>query len=63
MQSGATHMEIKVLHEHGWSISALAREYGLSRTTVRRELASAEPRHYAPRAKPTAFSAAQLAHV
>jgi transposase len=63
VQSGATHREIKVLHDHGWSISQLAREFGLSRTTIRRELASAEPRHYTPRVKPTALSAVQLAHV
>lgn len=56
-------MEIKVLHQHGWSISQLAREFGLSRTTIRRELASAESRHYTPRAKPTALAPAQLAHV
>jgi transposase len=56
-------MEIKVLHDHGWSISQLAREFGLSRTTVRRELESAEPRRYAPRTKPSALSPAQLAHV
>ncbi len=56
-------MEIKVLHDHGWSISQLAREFGLSRTTIRRELASPEPRRYTPRAKPTALSPAQLAHL
>jgi transposase len=56
-------MELKVLHQHGWSISALAREFGLSRTTIRRELACDEPRHYPERAKPTDLSDAQLAHV
>jgi transposase len=63
MQSGATHMEIKVLHAHGWSVSRLAREFGLSRTTIRRELASEAPRRYPPRTKPTALSDAQRAHV
>lgn len=63
MQSGATHMEIKVLHHHGWAISRIARELGLSRTTIRRELASDEPRHYTPRIKPTALTPAQLAHL
>jgi hypothetical protein len=63
MQSGATHVEIKVLHRHGWSISRIARELGLSRTTVRRELASEEPRQYTQRATPTALGEAQRAHV
>jgi transposase len=63
MQSGATHMELKVLRAHGWSISALAREFGLSRTTIRRELASDGPRRYPAQAKPTALSEPQLAHV
>ena len=56
-------MELRVLHQHGWSISALAREFGLSRNTVRRELESAEPRRYPMRAKPTALTEAQRAHV
>lgn len=30
MQSEGIQMEIKVLHQHGWSISHLAREFGLS---------------------------------
>jgi transposase len=56
-------MEIKVLHAHGWSISRLAQEFGLSRTTVRRELASDEPRRYQQRHKPTALTPAQQAHI
>ena len=63
MQSEETWMELRVLHQHGWSISALAREFGLSRNTVRREIESPAPRRYPERAKPTALSAAQLAHV
>jgi transposase len=63
MQSEGIQMEIKVLHQHGWSISALAREFGLSWNTVKRVITSPEPRHYAPRSKPTALSDAQLAHV
>lgn len=63
VQSGAIHMEIKVLHAHGWSVSRLAREFGLSRTTIRRELASEGPRRYSQRSKPTALSDAQRAHV
>ncbi len=31
-------MEMKALHHHGWTVSALAREFGLCRDTVRREL-------------------------
>ncbi|HLH71712.1 MAG TPA: IS21 family transposase [Chloroflexota bacterium] len=56
-------MELKALHAHGWSISALAREFGLSRNTVRREIASSEPRRYPSRVKPTALNEAQQAHV
>lgn len=63
MQSGATHVELKALHRLGWSVSALAREFGLSRNTVYRELESPEPRRYGPRLRPAALTAAQLAHV
>ncbi len=63
MQSGETSMELKALYQHGWSISALAREFGLNRRTVKRELKSNSPRHYSPRVKPTQLTAAQLAHV
>ena len=34
-------MELQALRKHGWSNRALARESGLSRNTVRRELRSA----------------------
>ena len=63
MQSGETHVELKALRHHGWSVSDLAREYGLSRDTVRRELASEHRRDYPERAKPTALSEAQLVHI
>jgi transposase len=63
MQSEETHMELKALRRHGWSVSALAREFGLSRSTVRKELAAEAPRCYPARAKPTALSEAQLAHI
>jgi transposase len=56
-------MEITVLHAHGWSVSRLAREFGLSRTTIRRELASEAPRRYTARSQPTALTEAQRAHV
>ena len=63
MQSGETHLELKVLHDHGWSVSALAREFGLSRTTVYRELDSPGPRRYAERKRPAAMNEAQRMHV
>jgi transposase len=56
-------MELHVLHQHGWSISALAREFGLNWRTVKREVTSPGPRTYPARAEPTAFTEAQLRHV
>ena len=56
-------MELHVLHRHGWSISALAREYGLNWRTVKRELAGPAPRRYPERAEPTALTEPQLRHV
>jgi transposase len=55
-------MEMKALHHHGWTVSALAREFGVCRDTVRRELRREGPAHYV-REKPTNLMAAQLAHV
>ncbi len=43
MQSGATHVELKALSQHGWSPTQLAREFGLSRTTIYKELTSSGP--------------------
>ena len=60
---GEIWMELHVLHKHGWSISALAREFGLNWRTVQRELRSPGPRCYPERAKPTALTEAQLRHV
>jgi transposase len=56
-------MEMNVLHRHGWTVSQLAKEFGISRTTVYKELASETPRRYAERAQPTALSEAQARHV
>ena len=56
-------MELHVLHQHGWSISALAREFGLNWRTVKREVPSPAPRHYPERAQPTALTEPQLRHV
>src|SRR3982074_949259 len=55
-------MELKALSRLGWSVTALAREYGLSRTTVYKELASPGPRGYG-RAKPTELNEAQRIHI
>ena len=63
MKSGAIWMELHALHKHGWTISALAREFGLNWRTVKRELESGEPRRYSERARPTALTEAQQAHV
>ena len=63
MRSGEIWMELKALHKHGWTISALAREFGLSRNTVKKELASDAPRQYPARDKPTELTPSQLAHV
>ena len=63
MQSEETWMELHVLHRHGWSLSALAREFGLNWRTVKREVEAEGLRRYPQRVKPTALSPAQLAHV
>ena len=56
-------MELHVLHRHGWSLSALAREFGLNWRTVKREVEAEGPRRYPERARPTTLTEAQLAHV
>ena len=56
-------MELRVLHEHGWSVSALARHFNLNRRTVTRELKAERPRGYPKRAPQHPLSAAQLAHI
>ncbi len=56
-------MELKVLYDHGRSITALSREYGLNWRTVMREVMSEASRHYPERAKPTALTEAQYAHL
>lgn len=63
MQSEETWMELHVLRRHGWSIAALAREFGLNWRTARRyATVDAAPR-YPPRARPADLAAAQAAHV
>jgi transposase len=36
-------MELHVLHRHGWSIAALAREFGLNWRTVKRYATTGAP--------------------
>ena len=55
-------MELKALSRLGWSVTALAHEYGLSRTTVYKELASSGPRS-SGRAKPTELNDTQSIHI
>lgn len=56
-------MELHVLHRHGWSIAALAREFGLNWRTARRYANAGAPPRYRPRLRPAELSAAGLAHV
>ncbi len=63
MQSGETHVELKPLQQHGWSVSQLAREFGLSRNTVYKELANPTPRIYSRRDCPMDFTAAQVIYL
>jgi transposase len=56
-------MELHVLHRHGWSIAALAREFGLNWRTARKYATAAEPPRYRPRVRPAELRAAQLAHI
>src|SRR3954453_15197516 len=63
MQPGEVWMELHVLHKHGWSISALAREFGLNWRTVQRELASPGPPSPPGRVNPPALTEAQLRQV
>ncbi len=56
-------MELHVLHRHGWSIAALAREFGLNWRTARRYANAGAPPRYRPRVRPAELTAAGLAHV
>jgi transposase len=56
-------MDLHVLHRHGWSISALAREFGLNWRTARRYATVPAPPAYPRRACPAELTPAQLAHV
>lgn len=63
MQSEETWMELHVLHQHGWSIAALAREFGLDWRTARRYATTTAPPRYVTRRCPAELTAAQLAHL
>ncbi len=63
MQSEDTWMELHVLHRHGWSIAALAREFGLNWRTAKRYATAEVPPRYRPRVRPAELTAAGLAHV
>ena len=56
-------MSLRVLRSHGWSLRALAREFGLNWRTVKREVEAEEVRRYPERGCPAALTPAQLAHV
>jgi hypothetical protein len=63
LQSEETWMEPHVLRCHGWSIAALAREFGLNWRTARAYATADEAPRYRPRARLAELSAAQVAHV
>lgn len=63
MESEELWMELHVLHQHGWSVSALARHFNLNRRTVARQLEAECPRGYPDRASLYPLTEAQLAHV
>ena len=63
MQSEETGMDLRALHRHGWTVSALARRFHLNRRTVASELASDGPRSYPSRAPLHPLTPAQLAHI
>jgi transposase len=56
-------MELHVLRRHGWSIAALAREFGLNWRTARRYATTDVAPRYRPRTRPAELSAAQVTHV
>jgi transposase len=56
-------MDLRALRRHGWSVSALAREFHLNRRTVTRELEAVEPRRYPRRLPQHPLTPAHLAHI
>jgi len=63
MQSEEVWMSMKVLQQHGWSIAAMAREFGLNWRTVKRTLERQAAPAYGPRRRPFALNEVQLLHV
>lgn len=63
MQSEEVWMSMKVLQQHGWSIAAMAREFGLNWRTVKRALERQATPVYGPRPRPFALNEAQLVHI
>lgn len=63
MQSEEVWMSMKVLQEHGWSIAAMAREFGLNWRTVKRTLELQAAPRYGPRRRLFALNEVQLVHV
>ncbi len=64
MQSEEDSLVMHVLHtKHGWSISALAREFEVNWRTAKRHATSEVPLGYSPRRQPTALNEAQIAHI
>ena len=58
MQSEETWMELHALHRHGWSIAALAREFGLNWRTAKKYATAGGPPRYRPRLRPAELTAA-----
>jgi transposase len=55
-------MELHALARHGWSVAALAREFGLNWRTAKKYAAAGVAPQYRPRRRPTDLTPAQLAH-
>jgi transposase len=63
VESEETGMDLRALHRHGWSISALARRFKINRRTVAREVAADGPRSYPSRPPKHSLTPAQLGHI
>ncbi len=55
-------MSVRVPRSHGWSITALDREFGWNSRTVKRKVGAEEPRQYSEQERPTALTRVKLAH-
>lgn len=63
MESEGIGIDLRALHRHGWSISALARRFQINRRTVAREVVADGSRVYPSRAAKHPLTPAQLAHI